>query len=289
LNFSDQPVMMSCAGETLVGVISQPEEPATLGLVMVVGGPQYRVGSHRQFVLLARCLASAGFPVLRFDHRGMGDSSGERMLFDSIQEDIGVALETLQRQCPSVQRVALWGLCDGASAALLYSGQRTDARVVGLCLLNPWVRSEATLARTHIKHYYIERLLEWSFWRQLWKGEYEWRPSLAGFWQNLKALRSEPPSVETDAPFQQQMAMSLRHFPGQVLLLLSARDYTAKEFLECAQSDPAWRGLLQRPTLLRVDVADADHTFSRAIWRAAAEQSVLDWMRRLEGSATASL
>ena len=84
-------------------------------------------------------------------------------------------------------------------------------------------------------------------------------------------------------------ALALRHFPGRVLLLLSACDYTAKEFLECAQSDPAWRGLLQRPTLQRVDVADADHTFSKAIWRAAAEQAVLDWMRRLEGSAIASL
>jgi uncharacterized protein len=289
LNFSDQPVVMSCAGETLLGVISQPKEPATLGLVMVVGGPQYRVGSHRQFVLLARCLASAGFPVLRFDHRGMGDSSGERMPFDGIEEDIGVALDTLQRQCPSVQRVVLWGLCDGASAALLYSGQRHDARLAGLCLLNPWVRSEATLARTHIKHYYTSRLLEGAFWRQLWRGEYEWRASLSSLWQNLRALRSESAPPVPESSFQQRMALALHHFPGQVLLLLSARDYTAKEFLECAQSDPAWRGLLQCPTLRRVDVADADHTFSRAIWRAAAEQSVLDWMRRLEGSVTASL
>jgi len=78
------------------------------------------------------------------------------------------------------------------------------------------------------------------------------------------------------------MALALRHFPGQVLLLLSARDYTAKEFVECAQSDPTWKGLLQRPQLQRVDVADADHTFSKALWRAAAEQAILDWMRQLQ-------
>jgi exosortase A-associated hydrolase 1 len=240
-------------------------------------------------VLRARCLASAGFPVLRFDHRGMGDSSGERMLFDSIEEDIGVALDTLQRQCPGVQRVVLWGLCDGASAALLYSGQRADARLAGLCLLNPWVRSEATLARTHIKHYYTGRLLQGSFWRRLWKGEYEWRPSLSGLWQNLRTLRSEPSPLEPESSFQKKMALALRRFPGSVLLLLSDCDYTAKEFLECAHSDSAWRGLLRRPGLQRVDVADADHTFSKAIWRAAAEQAVLDWMRRLEASATTNL
>jgi len=285
VNFTDQSVVMPCHGENLVGILSQPEQPSTLGLVMVVGGAQYRVGSHRQFVLLARCLASAGFPVLRFDHRGLGDSSGERMGFEAIDDDIGVAVQTLQRQCPGVQRVVLWGLCDGASAALLYSGQRHDARVAGLCLLNPWVRSDATLARTRIKHYYAGRLLESSFWQRLWQGQYEWRPSLAGLWQSLRDFHMGPPSAEPEPSFQQDMARALRRFPGEVLLLLSACDYTAKEFVECAQSDPAWKGLLQREQLQRVDVADADHTFSKAIWRATAEQAVLAWMRRLEGHA----
>ena len=39
-------------------------------MVIVVGGPQYRAGSHRQFTLLARHIAAAGYPVLRFDARG---------------------------------------------------------------------------------------------------------------------------------------------------------------------------------------------------------------------------
>jgi len=285
LKVSELPVVMPCAGDKLVGVISQPEQPGTLGLVMVVGGAQYRAGSHRQFVLLARCLASAGFPVLRFDHRGLGDSSGERKPFDAIHDDIEAAIVTLQHQCPSVQRLVLWGLCDGASAALLYCGQRVDARVAGLCLLNPWVRSDNTLARTRIKHYYAGRLLESSFWQRLWQGQYEWRPSLKGLWQNLQAMRVPPPSDAPEPPFQHRMALALRQFPGQVLLLLSARDYTAKEFVECAQSDPAWKGLLQRPHLQRVDVTDADHTFSKALWRAAAEQAILDWMRQLQTQA----
>jgi exosortase A-associated hydrolase 1 len=281
LKVTELPVVMPCAGGSLVGVISQPGQPGALGLVMVVGGAQYRAGSHRQFVLLARCLASAGFPVMRFDHRGLGDSSGERKPFDAIHDDIGVALETLQRQCPSVQRVVLWGLCDGASAALLYCGQRPDARVAGLCLLNPWVRSDNTLARTRIKHYYTSRLLEASFWQQLLRGRYDWRASLVGLLQNLKSMRPAAPRSTPELPFQHRMALALRQFPGQVLLLLSARDYTAKEFVECAQSDPAWKGLLQQPQLQRVDVADADHTFSKALWRAAAEQAILDWMRHL--------
>lgn len=285
MNVTDQAVVIPCAGEQLVGVVSQPEQPGTLGLVMVVGGAQYRAGSHRQFVLLARCLASAGFPVLRFDHRGLGDSGGKRRPFDTIHDDIEAALNTLMQQCPSVQRVVLWGLCDGASAALLYSGQHPHNSLTGLCLLNPWVRSESTLARTHVKHYYTRRLLEASFWQQLVRGQYDWRASVVGLLQNIKTMRSVAPDNSAELPFQHKMALALRQFPGHVLLLLSAHDYVAKEFVECAESDPAWQGLLQRPNLQRVDVAEADHTFSRAQWRAVVEQAVLDWMCHLVSAA----
>ena len=71
---SEFPVVFSCGGDQLVGMVHPAA--ARLGVVIVVGGPQYRVGSHRQFVLMARDLAREGYPVLRFDYRGMGDSDG---------------------------------------------------------------------------------------------------------------------------------------------------------------------------------------------------------------------
>ena len=45
---------------------------ASRGMLIVVGGPQYRAGSHRQFTLLARDVAATGVPTMRFDYRGMG-------------------------------------------------------------------------------------------------------------------------------------------------------------------------------------------------------------------------
>ncbi len=82
MNFAERPVLFECEGEQLVGVIALPELRRAIAVLVVVGGPQYRAGSHRQFVLLARRLAAAGFPVLRFDYRGMGDSTGAARTFE---------------------------------------------------------------------------------------------------------------------------------------------------------------------------------------------------------------
>lgn len=280
--YTEQALLLHCQGDAMVGVLSRPDKPAAQGVVVVVGGPQYRAGSHRQFVLLARCLAAAGYPVLRFDYRGMGDSGGEVQSFESIDKDIATAIDALLQACPELQGVVLWGLCDGASAALLYCGVSQDARVQGLCLLNPWVRSEATLARTHLKHHYAGRLLSPDFWNKLRTGQIQWKKSLRDLFHNLRSARSQAKDPASESPFQVRMAQALRQFPGSVLLLLSGNDYTAREFLEAATSDSVWKGLLNRPGLTRVEVEGADHTFSRQQWRHAAEQAVVQWMGTLK-------
>ena len=93
-------------------------------------------------------------------HLRMGDASGGARNFEECSTDIAVAIDTLFAQSPATKRVVLWGLCDAASAALIYLQERHDARVAGLILLNPWVRSAETLSKTHLKHYYGKRLLE---------------------------------------------------------------------------------------------------------------------------------
>lgn len=279
--FTEHVLTMRCKDAVLLGVLSKPDYALKLGVVVVVGGPQYRVGSHRQFVLLARCLAQAGYPVLRFDYRGMGDSEGTVHNFDTINDDISAAIDALQAACPHVNQLVLWGLCDGATASVLYCGATQDARVIGLCLLNPWVRSDATLARTQLKHYYRDRLLQGAFWRKLLVGEFDGLRAIRGLWANVKASRERPRTQARLPAFQDRMAMALRHFPGSVLLILSANDYTAKEFVEYASSDPVWRGILERTRLQRVEISGADHTFSSQQWRSAAELAVLQWMNSL--------
>jgi exosortase A-associated hydrolase 1 len=291
----EEAICFACEGEQLVGVLSMPTPPSPgntsdLALLVVVGGPQVRAGSHRQFTTLCRAVAAAGVPAMRFDARGMGDSSGPLHTFEHIGPDIGAALDALQARLPEVRRVVLWGLCDGASAALMYvNAQQTqglpDTRIAGLVLLNPWVRSTQTLARAHVKHYYWNRLRHGSFWGKLVRGGIAMK-ALKDLLRNLRAARDRPVSTAPRAgqpvnpvlQFQERMLRGAEGFGGPVLWVLSGRDYTAKEFSELAAAQPRWRAVLQRAGERLMEFPEADHTFSKRTDEQAMIHATVQWL-----------
>ena len=282
MNYTEEAAVFLCEGRSLIGVLARPEVPQDIGMVVIVGGPQYRAGSHRQFVLLSRALAAAGFSVLRFDYRGMGDGEGAQRDFESVSADVAAAIGVLQAKIPTVKRLALWGLCDGASAALLYCQETQDTRVSGLCLLNPWVRSEAGLAKTQVKHYYTQRLRQKEFWLKLLSGKVAFG-ALGGFIQKVRTIAAgNRESAATAAePFQRRMAHGWNGFAGSVMLVLSGDDYTAKEFLEHVTTDLAWKDWQSRPNLIRHDLPGTDHTFSDAVSRQKVEDLTAAWAHML--------
>jgi exosortase A-associated hydrolase 1 len=292
MSYREEAIAFDCAGETLIGILSMPAPTASssnltsdVGVVIIVGGPQYRTGSHRQFTLLARALARAGFAALRFDYRGMGDSTGVARDFESVNADIGAAIDQLARSLPTVERVVLWGLCDGASAALLYLHTTRDARVAGLALANPWVRNEASLARTRVKHYYLRRLRQPEFWRKALSGHVAgkaavelWRNVGRSFERSSAKHSVDASSTPPQAPFQQRMAEAALDFDGKLLLLVSGNDLTAHEFLEHVQHEARWWAALRRDDATRCDFARADHTFSTGEDMRVLEQSTVRFL-----------
>ena len=62
-------------GVQLSGVVTEPSGPArSTGVLLLGAGLLHRVGPARLHVELARALAAAGLPVLRFDYSGIGES-----------------------------------------------------------------------------------------------------------------------------------------------------------------------------------------------------------------------
>jgi uncharacterized protein len=284
---AETPFVFPCEGDMLLGVLHGASRNAERGVLIVVGGPQYRIGSHRQFLLVARALAQAGIPAMRFDYRGMGDSDGTYGTFERIDRDIAAAIDAFTARCPHLKEVVLWGLCDAASAALFYAHR--DPRVSGLVLLNPWVRTIAGEAKAYLKHYYLSRLLDGVFWRKLFSGQFSIAASLRSLLDLLrKASDKSAGSHATpaagdlagnlDVPLPQRMAEGMRRFSGRVLLIICANDLTAREFEDTAAASPLWQTLLAAPRVQRRRLSDADHTFSRREWREQISNWTIGWI-----------
>lgn len=281
----EQPVFFDCEGSRLLGILHTPVESTTdVGMVLVVGGPQYRVGSHRQFVLLARDVAASGVPVLRFDYRGMGDSDGQIRDFEVVAVDIRVAIDTLCTELPGVRRIVLWGLCDAASANAFYA--QSDRRVVGQIGANPWVRTVEGEAQAFMRHYYLKRLASGEFWRKVIRFDFNLVDSLTDFVNKFRQTRRpQLGAVEKDTrPLPLRLRDAQRGYGGAMMLVLSGQDLTAREYLDRVDESPEWRAWLASDAVKLHRFDEADHTFSSAAWRDQVAAWTCDWIASLDSN-----
>lgn len=277
---TEEPVVFECGGDRLVGILHRVTGPnAGLGVVMAVGGPQYRVGSHRQFVLMARALAAAGYPVMRFDYRGMGDSDGSPRDFRAVTLDLQSAIITFDAATGGqLNGVAMFGLCDAASAILI--SLPCNERVRAVAIANPWVRSEASEARSYVRHYYGRRVVQRDFWAKVARGQVKLFGSALGFFTAFFRSR-----VGSDAlpGYVERMRNGLQRFRGPVMVLCSGRDLTAREFDDLCMRDAGWRKVVAQTRVSVVRIPDADHTFSRAGDLGDAVTELINWLESVSG------
>jgi len=285
------PVVIPCEGDSLIGIIHKPVEATSIGVVIIVaGGPQYRVGAHRQFVTLARLLADNGIASIRFDHRGTGDSTGELRGFIDMNADIHGAINTLSEHIPEINQFTLWGECESATAGAFYC--YTDKRIQGIFMVNPWIRTDYGQAKTILKHYYWARLFDKAFWKKVRSGQFSLLNSLKSYIHLLKSARSESKvNLGTDLeesleklPLPERLAKSCERYQGNILVLTSGYDYIAQEFKDYVESSEIWGRLIDHSKVTMHDIPDSDHTFSRPEWRKELFDHTITWVKNLTKS-----
>jgi pimeloyl-ACP methyl ester carboxylesterase len=228
-------------GLNLFGTFHRPARPARdlPTVVLLSPGVKMRVGPGRLYVPLTRALNELGFPVLRFDFYGLGDSEGELdepMLADVYNhievgryvDDTLCALRWLSSERGSTHFI-LGGLCGGAITALLTAEK--DDRVEGLLSLGMTVTLASNAAKparyltqgelASLRRGYYQRLLQPRSWLRLltFQSDYSviWRSISQVF--SGKNRASPPPSQESETE-QEQRGNANPLFPEAYLSFL---------------------------------------------------------------------
>ena len=260
----------ACAGAELGATLDGGG--GEVGLVMVTGGSQTRIGSHRMYERLAKALAERGISCLRFDRRGVGDSDGDDPGFRGSGLDLAAALACLRSAASGVRRVHGFGLCDGATALALFGG---GAGFDGAILVNPWlVEAEAGAPPPAAIHrHYRERLLSREGWRKMLSGGVDYRKLFKGLGRIARRRRA---SLLADGAVD---ALARRPLPIQ--LVLAERDATAIA-AESELKASKFRHLLDGAQRIDSD----SHTFARPGDEAALLDAVIAALARLEAQAS---
>ncbi len=241
--------------------------PGTAGLLLVSGGNEIRSGAFSGQSLLAARIANAGFPVFRFDRRGIGGSEGENRGFRSSAGDIRAALEAFRAMAPQMDRIVGFGNCDAASALMLMGGKGFES----LILSNPWTIDEADSSDAEeepqhapdaIRARYAEKLKNPREIARLLRGGVDFGKLARGLSSSLRP--ATPPSN-----LAQKMREGLDQFDGHVRILLATGDRTAQLF------ESAWDKRDQR--IKRCE--GAGHAYVRPDHRDWLEAQILSALR----------
>ena len=228
-----QHLTFACEGSTLLGTLDAAD--GTIGLLLVSGGNELRSGAFAGQARFAAQIAAQGFPVFRYDRRGVGDSDGPNGEFKTSGPDIAAALAAFRDAAPQVTQIVALGNCDAASGLMLSRGAGCD----GLILSNPWTfeddgEGDAPSPEV-LRDHYKRRLASPDAIKRLLTGRIPIGKLLRSL---IGALRPAPAPTS----LAQDMAAGITGFDGPIIFLIAERDRTAVAFLGTwDKSDPRIR------------------------------------------------
>jgi len=291
-------------GLRLIGILEAPASPPShdVAILLLSPGVKMRLGPECVYRRLSELFVELGFPVLRFDFHGVGDSEGviaEELLKDFYSrvetgryvDDTIDAMDWLQTN-HGVQRFLLAGLCGGAITGLL-TGAR-DRRVMGLLglgITNVVSSPNADAARyisngqlDRLQETYLQKVLKPSAWWRLFTFKSDYRV----LWRILLRMSKRPaqkPSANTPAqsqiqdnsnPFFPPAFFEMLASERPMLLIFGGSDRLQWEFEEKFVARYRER-LAQAADGYQVHIIEhANHVFTFTEW----QQEMLDQSQR---------
>ncbi|MBN2395868.1 MAG: alpha/beta hydrolase [Candidatus Atribacteria bacterium] len=128
------------AGIKLAGTLTLPDrvDPSPCVILISGSGPQDRnetIAGHRPFLILADYLTRQGIAVLRFDDRGVGESTGDfsQATSEDFSSDVMAGIEYLKkREEINDQKIGLIGHSEGGIIAPMVAVKSSDVAFVVL-------------------------------------------------------------------------------------------------------------------------------------------------------------
>ena len=226
-------------------------------LLIVSGGNEIRSGAHSGMAQLALQISEHGFPVLRYDRRGIGESSAENLGFLGSEKDIKAAAKFLKRE-QGAQNIVAFGNCDAATALALFG---PGAGIDGYILANPWVietsgqpdTPEPTISSAAIRSRYWDRIKNPRTIVDLLSGKIDLKKLARGLKQ---ASRSEENSA-----LSLRLRDALSGLKEDTHILLAKRDTTARAFLGAWNSND-FEPLRRNSNIIVSSLDSASHSFA---------------------------
>jgi len=122
------PAFVPLGDDRLCSVVCAPSEGGhDLGVVLLTGGNYTRTHRNRMWVRTARALAERGFPSIRVDYHGVGDSTGTAFFDMEVPFDKdALAAAAFLKRAAGVRRLAIVATCFGGRSAMAAAAQEPD-------------------------------------------------------------------------------------------------------------------------------------------------------------------
>jgi pimeloyl-ACP methyl ester carboxylesterase len=271
------------------------------GVVILNPGPTDRNGPERLYFKLAELIAESGYPVLRFDARGVGESEGDWQegmegapvpdVFRRIQEggwgpDTRAAVDLIIQRT-RVERVILGGLCGGAMTALVAGSEHR--KVVGFFMIGLPVTLSSAAA--HVQNLpesvlskeaniYFSKLLKPSAWVRLLTLKTDFGTLRDVMLSRIRSRRESNGDSATELgnsklnPFFVSSYKSAVKGRKKMLFVYSENDYLWHEFKEYIL--PSFENAT--PPFDLVTIPHANHNITEVEWQEHLNKALLPWL-----------